>query len=73
MLRANGVPVFREVEAAIGVACRLADETPEALARSRPAGAGSHRLAGEADYFAARDLLGRPASLSPGAEGGQSR
>jgi acyl-CoA synthetase (NDP forming) len=57
MLRANGVPVFREVEAAIEVAGRLAEETPEALRVVPDVPEPAERIAGEADYFAARELL----------------
>jgi acetate---CoA ligase (ADP-forming) len=56
-LRAGGVPVYREVEAAVGVAARLARTTPPALLGvpelPEPAGAA----AGEQDYVAARALL----------------
>jgi acyl-CoA synthetase (NDP forming) len=57
MLRASGVPVFREVEAAVRVAGRLAKETPEALRVVPDLPEPAEPLAGEADYFSARELL----------------
>jgi acyl-CoA synthetase (NDP forming) len=57
MLRASGVPVFREVEAAVRVAGRLAEETPEALRRIPDLPEPVEPLAGEVDYFAAREHL----------------
>jgi acetate---CoA ligase (ADP-forming) len=57
MLRASGVPVFREVEAAVRVAGRLAQETPEALRAVPELPEPAEPLAGDADYFTARVLL----------------
>jgi acetate---CoA ligase (ADP-forming) len=57
MLRASGVPVFREVEAAVRVAGRLAEETPEALRDVPDLPEPAAALEGEQDYFAARELL----------------
>jgi acetate---CoA ligase (ADP-forming) len=57
MLRESRVPVFREVEAAVRVAGRLADGTPEALlgVPDLPDPAGP--VTAEAGYFTARELL----------------
>ena len=57
MLRAGGVPVFREVEAAVRVAGRLAEETPEALRSVPELPEPAEPIAGETDYFCARELL----------------
>ena len=57
MLRANGVPVFREIEAAVRVAGRLAEETPDALRTVPDLPEPAAALDGEQDYFAARELL----------------
>jgi acyl-CoA synthetase (NDP forming) len=57
MLRASGVPVFREVEAAVRVAGRLAQETPEALRAVPELPEPAEPLAGDPDYFTARVLL----------------
>ena len=56
-LRANGVPVFREVEAAVWVAGRLARTTPAAFLEVRELPAPASAIEGEQDYFAARALL----------------
>jgi acetate---CoA ligase (ADP-forming) len=57
MLREKGVPVFREVEAAIRVAGRLAEETPEPLRRVPDLPSPAEPLEAEAGYFASRELL----------------
>jgi acetate---CoA ligase (ADP-forming) len=57
MLRANGVPVFREVEAAVRVAGRLAEETPEALRRIPDLPEPVAPVEGEVGYFEARAVL----------------
>jgi acetate---CoA ligase (ADP-forming) len=57
MLRENRVPVFREVEAAVRVAGRLADGTPEALLGVPDLPEPAEPLTGEAGYFTARELL----------------
>jgi acetate---CoA ligase (ADP-forming) len=57
MLRAKGVPVFREVEAAVWVAGRLANETPGALHHVPDLPEPAEPLSAEADYVAARKLL----------------
>ena len=57
MLRANGVPVFREVEAAVRVVGRLAERMPEALRVVPDLPEPAEPLAGQAGYFAARDHL----------------
>jgi acyl-CoA synthetase (NDP forming) len=56
-LRASGVPVYREIEAAVGVASRLARTTAPALRGipDLPEPAAPYR--GDSDYFAARALL----------------
>jgi acyl-CoA synthetase (NDP forming) len=58
-LRASGVPVYREIEAAVGVASRLARMTAPALLGipDLPEPAAPYR--GDSDYFAARALLAR--------------
>lgn len=56
-LRANGVPVFREVEAAVWAAGRLARTTPAVLQEVPELPAPAAAVAGEQDYFAARQLL----------------
>ena len=56
-LRAKGVPVYREVEAAVGVASRLARRTPEALLGVPELPASAAPVEGEQGYFAARELL----------------
>lgn len=56
-LRANGVPVYREVEAAVGVASRLARKAPAALLGVPDLPAPAEPVEGEQDYFAARTLL----------------
>ncbi len=56
-LRANGVPVYREVEAAVGVASRLARKTPEALVGVPDLPEPAAPVEGDQDYFAARELL----------------
>ena len=56
-LRANGVPVFREVEAAVWTAARLARTTPAALFEVPELPAPASPVEGEQDYFAARGLL----------------
>ncbi|MGH7358054.1 MAG: acetate--CoA ligase family protein, partial [Candidatus Rokuibacteriota bacterium] len=56
-LRAEGVPVFREVEAAVWAAGRLARTTPEALRMVPELPAAAPPVEGEQDYFAARALL----------------
>jgi acetate---CoA ligase (ADP-forming) len=57
MLREKGVPVFREVEAAVRVAGRLAEEPPEALRHIPDLPAAAEPLEGEVGYFASRELL----------------
>jgi acyl-CoA synthetase (NDP forming) len=57
MLRENRVPVFREVEAAVRVAGRLADGTPEALLGVPDLPEPAEPVTAEAGYFAARELL----------------
>ena len=57
MLRARGVPVFREVEAAVWAAGRLAHVTPEALRRVPDLPPAAAPIRGEPDYFASRELL----------------
>jgi acyl-CoA synthetase (NDP forming) len=57
MLRANHVPVFREVEAAVRVAGRLADGTPEALLGVPDLPEPAEPVTAEAGYFTARELL----------------
>jgi acyl-CoA synthetase (NDP forming) len=56
-LRASGVPVYREIEAAVGVASRLARRTSPALlgVPDLPDPAPPYRC--DSDYFAARGLL----------------
>lgn len=56
-LRASGVPVYREIEAAVGVASRLARRTSQALLGipDLPEPAPTYR--GDSDYFGARGLL----------------
>ncbi|HEU4449000.1 MAG TPA: acetate--CoA ligase family protein [Gaiellaceae bacterium] len=56
-LRANGVPVFREVEAAVWAAGRLARSTPAALRGVPQLPEPAPPVAGEQGYFAARTLL----------------
>jgi acyl-CoA synthetase (NDP forming) len=56
-LRANGVPVYREVEAAVGVASRLARRTPEALVGVPELPEPSTAVEGEQGYFESRALL----------------
>ena len=56
-LRANGVPVFREVEAAVWAAGRLAKVTPPPLLAVPELPDPAPPVQGEQDYFAARDLL----------------
>jgi acyl-CoA synthetase (NDP forming) len=56
-LRANGVPVFREVEAAVWVAGRLARVTPAPLLEVPELPDPVPTVQGEQDYFAARALL----------------
>ena len=56
-LRANGVPVYREVEAAVGVASRLARRTPEALLGVPGIPEPAAPVTGPQDYFASRELL----------------
>ena len=56
-LRANGVPVYREVEAAVGVASRLARKTPEALLGIPELPEPSTAIEGEMGYFEARAIL----------------
>ncbi|MGH3015181.1 MAG: acetate--CoA ligase family protein, partial [Gaiellaceae bacterium] len=52
-----GVPVFREVEAAVWTAARLARTTPAALLAVPELPDAAGPVAGEQDYFAARALL----------------
>jgi acyl-CoA synthetase (NDP forming) len=68
-LRANGVPVYREVEAAVGVASRLARRTPEALVGVPELPEAAAPVEGAQGYFAARTLLA--AEGIPYAEGRQ--
>ena len=56
-LRENGVPVYREVEAAVGVASRLARRTPEALLEVPELPPPATPLEGEQDYYASREVL----------------
>ena len=56
-LRASGVPVFREVEAAVWATARLARTTPAALLDVPGLPAPAAPVEGEQDYFAARALL----------------
>lgn len=56
-LRANGVPVFREVEAAVWAAGRIARTTPAALRQVPELPEPAAPVEGELDYFAARDAL----------------
>ena len=56
-LRAGGVPVFREVEAAVWAVARLARTTPAALLEVPELPAPASPVDGEQDYFAARALL----------------
>jgi acyl-CoA synthetase (NDP forming) len=56
-LRANGVPVYREVEAAVGVASRLARWTPEALRGVPSLPEPAAPVEGETGYFEARAVL----------------
>ncbi len=56
-LRANGVPVYREVEAAVGVASRLARRTPEALLGVPEIPEPAAPVTGAQDYYASRELL----------------
>jgi acetate---CoA ligase (ADP-forming) len=56
-LRASAVPVFREVEAAVWAAGRLARTTPAALQEVPALPAPAPPVEGEQDYFAARALL----------------
>jgi acetate---CoA ligase (ADP-forming) len=57
MLRERGVPVFREVEAAVNVAGRLAERTPEALVVVPELPEPAAPLEGETGYFEARAVL----------------
>jgi acetate---CoA ligase (ADP-forming) len=57
MLRESRVPVFREVEAAVRVAGRLADGTPEALLGVPDLPDPAEPVRAEAGYFTARELL----------------
>ena len=72
MLRANAVPVFREVEAAVRVVGRLAEETPEALRRVPDLPEPAAPLAGDAGYFAARELLAAAGVQFASARGAES-
>ena len=56
-LRANGVPVYREVEAAVGVASRLARRTPEALLGVPAIPEPAAPVTGPQGYFGSRELL----------------
>jgi acyl-CoA synthetase (NDP forming) len=56
-LRANGVPVYREVEAAVGVASRLARRTPAPLLGVPGLPEPAAPVVGEQGYVAARELL----------------
>jgi acetate---CoA ligase (ADP-forming) len=56
-LRANGVPVYREVEAAVGVASRLARRTPEPLVGVPELPEPAPPVEGEQGYFESRALL----------------
>jgi acyl-CoA synthetase (NDP forming) len=56
-LRANGVPVYREVEAAVGVASRLARRTPEPLLGVPELPEPAPPVEGEQGYFESRALL----------------
>jgi acyl-CoA synthetase (NDP forming) len=56
-LRTGGVPVYREVEAAVGVLSRLARRTPPALLGIPELPERAPPVAGEQEYFAARALL----------------
>jgi acyl-CoA synthetase (NDP forming) len=56
-LRANGVPVYREVEAAVGVASRLARRTPEALLGIPELPEPAVPVQGPMGYFEARAVL----------------
>jgi acetate---CoA ligase (ADP-forming) len=56
-LRAKGVPVYREVEAAVGVASRLARRTPEALLGVPDLPPPAAAVGGPQDYFSSRELL----------------
>jgi acetate---CoA ligase (ADP-forming) len=56
-LRANGVPVYREVEAAVGVASRLARRTPEALLGVPAIPEPAAPVTGPHGYFGSRELL----------------
>lgn len=56
-LRARGVPVFREVEAAVWAAGRLARTRPAALLEVPELPAPAAPVGGEPDYFGARELL----------------
>jgi acyl-CoA synthetase (NDP forming) len=56
-LRAKGVPVYRDVEAAVGVASRLARTTPAALVGVPELPEPAAPVQGEQDYYAARALL----------------
>jgi acetate---CoA ligase (ADP-forming) len=67
-LRANGVPVYREVEAAVGVAARLARRTPASLRGVPDLPEAAAPVEGEQDYFAARALL-----AAAGIEFGEAR
>jgi acetate---CoA ligase (ADP-forming) len=57
MLRERGVPVFREVEAAVNVVGRLAGKTPDALRHVPELPEPAEPLEGEQDYYASRDML----------------
>jgi acetate---CoA ligase (ADP-forming) len=56
-LRAGGTPVYREVEAAVSVAARLARRTPEPLRVVPDLPAAAQPVQGEPGYFEARRLL----------------
>ena len=56
-LRENGVPVYRDVEAAVGVASRLARRTPDALLHVPELPQPAAPLEGEQDYYASREVL----------------
>ncbi|HWB56981.1 MAG TPA: acetate--CoA ligase family protein [Gaiellaceae bacterium] len=56
-LRASGVPVYREIEAAVGVASRLARRTAPALLGIPDLPEPVPPYRGDSDYFGARALL----------------
>jgi acetate---CoA ligase (ADP-forming) len=56
-LRASGVPVYRDVEAAVGVASRLARRTPEALVGIPDLPEPATSVEGTLGYFESRALL----------------